>query len=225
MPDVHQDSVVFGANALTKLIVDHNIDLTDIARIYVGIESAIDSSKPISSFLLALMEQKFGANTLASCDVVDFTFACIAGVDAMQNCLDFIRLNPTKKAIAVTTDFGKYDLNSTGEYTQGAGALAMLLTANPRIIAFENHWATSTKGVFDFFKPYRTLCKKEITGNATNEPWFDNLESEIEIHKDQPIFDGQYSNQCYMDRTKDAYFSFKKLKNSARHYMILGKVL
>jgi hypothetical protein len=34
---------------------------------------------------------------------------------------------------------------------------------------------------FDF-KPYRTLSKKEITGNATNEPWFDNLESEIEIH-------------------------------------------
>jgi hydroxymethylglutaryl-CoA synthase len=58
----------------------------------------------------------------------------------MQNCLDFIRLNPTKKAI-VATDFAKYDLNSTGEYTQGAGALAMLLTANPRIIAFENHWA------------------------------------------------------------------------------------
>jgi hydroxymethylglutaryl-CoA synthase len=38
----------------------------------------------------------------------------------MQNCLDFIRLNPTKKAI-VATDFAKYDLNSTGEYTQGAG--------------------------------------------------------------------------------------------------------
>ena len=215
LPDVHQDAVVFGANALTKLIVDHNIDLTDIARIYVGTESAIDSSKPISSFLVALMEQKFGANTLASCDVVDFTFACIAGVDAMQNCLDFIRLNPTKKAIVVTTDFAKYDLNSTGEYTQGAGALAMLITANPKIIAFENHWATSTKGVFDFFKPYRTVSKKEITGSTTNAPWFDNLENEIEIHKDQPIFDGQYSNQCYMDRTKDAYFCFKKLKNSS----------
>jgi hydroxymethylglutaryl-CoA synthase len=81
--------------------------------------------------------------------VVDFTFACIAGVDAMQNCLDFIRLNPTKKAIVVTTDFAKYDLNSTGN-TRKALALSMLLTANPRIIAFENHWATSTKGVFDF---------------------------------------------------------------------------
>jgi hydroxymethylglutaryl-CoA synthase len=51
--------------------------------------------------------------TLSECDVVDFTFACI-GVVAMQNCIDFITLNPDKKAIVVTTDFAKYDLNSTG---------------------------------------------------------------------------------------------------------------
>jgi hydroxymethylglutaryl-CoA synthase len=214
LPDVHQDTVVFGANALTKLIVDNQIDLSEIARIYVGTESAIDSSKPISSFLIALLEQKFGEGILAECDVVDFTFACIGGVDALQNCLDFVRLNPTKKAIVVTTDFAKYDLNSTGEYTQGAGALAMLVTANPKIIAFENEWATSTKGVFDFFKPYRTISKEAITGNNENKEWFANLEAEIEIHKDQPVFDGQYSNQCYMDRTRNAYFAFKKLLNT-----------
>lgn len=214
LPDNHQDTVVFGANALTKLIQSNNLDLNDIARIYVGTESAIDSSKPISSYLIALMEQKFGENALSECDVVDFTFACIGGVDALQNCIDFVKLNPTKKAIVVTSDIAKYDLNSTGEYTQGAGALAMLVTSNPRIIAFENHWATSTKGVFDFFKPYRTVSKEAITGNKNNESWFDNLEAEIEIHKDQPVFDGQYSNQCYMDRTRNAYFSFKKLKNT-----------
>jgi hydroxymethylglutaryl-CoA synthase len=215
LPDTHQDAVVFGANAITKLIQENNINLDEIARIYVGTESAIDSSKPISSFLISLLEQKFGEGILSQCDVVDFTFACIGGVDALQNCIDFVTLNPTKKAIVVTTDFAKYDLNSTGEYTQGAGALAMLLSTNPRIIAFENHWATSTKGVFDFFKPYRTLSKQVLTGNSTNEAWFENLESEIEIHKDQPVFDGQYSNQCYMDRTKDAYFLFKKLKNTS----------
>lgn len=215
LPDTHQDTVVFGANALTKLIQDNNIDLNEIARIYVGTESAIDNSKPISSFLVSLMEQKFGENILSECDVVDFTFACIGGVDALQNCIDFVTLNPTKKAIVVTTDFAKYDLNSTGEYTQGAGAVAVLITSNPRIIAFENHWATSTKGVFDFFKPYRTISKQQITGNTSNEAWFENLESEVEIHKDQPVFDGQYSNQCYMDRTRDAYFSFKKIKNTA----------
>ncbi len=215
LPDVHQDTVVFGANALTKLILNNNIDLREISRIYVGTESAIDSSKPISSFLSSLMEEKFGDGVLSECDVVDFTFACIGGVDAMQNCMDFIRLNPEKKAIIVTTDIAKYDLNSTGEYTQGAGAIALLITSNPRIIAFENHWATNTKGVFDFFKPYRSVSKKDITGNNNNEPWFENLESEIEIHKDQPVFDGQYSNQCYMDRTRNAYFSFKKIKNTA----------
>ena len=216
LPDTHQDTVVFGANALTKLIQDNNINLNEIARIYVGTESAIDNSKPISSFLVSLMEQKFGENILSECDVVDFTFACIGGVDALQNCIDFVTLNPTKKAIVVTTDFAKYDLNSTGEYTQGAGAVAMLITSNPRIIAFENNWATSTKGVFDFFKPYRTISKQQITGNTSNEAWFENLESEVEIHKDQPVFDGQYSNQCYMDRTRDAYFSFKKIKNTTK---------
>jgi hydroxymethylglutaryl-CoA synthase len=215
LPDVHQDTVVFGANALTKLILNYNINLDDIARIYVGTESAIDSSKPIASFLVSLMEQKFGENTLSECDVVDFTFACIGGVDAMQNCIDFVRLNPTKKAIVVTTDIAKYDLNSTGEYTQGAGAVALLITSNPRIIAFDSNWATSTKGVFDFFKPYRTVSKEAITGNSNNENWFDNLEAEIEIHKDQPVFEGQYSNQCYMDRTRNAYFSFKKITNSS----------
>ena len=214
LPDWHQDVVVFGANALTKLILENDIDLREIARIYVGTESSIDHSKPIASFLLALMEQKFGADMLSECDAVDFTFACIGGVDALQNCLDFVRLNPTKKAIVVTTDVAKYDLNSTGEYTQGAGALAMLITANPKIMAFENQWATNTKGLFDFFKPLRTISKSEITGNDANDNWFDNLETEISIHKDQPVFDGQYSNQCYMDRTRNAYFSFKKLKNS-----------
>lgn len=214
LPDLHQDTVVFGANALTKLVDQNKIDLSQIARIYIGTESAIDNSKPIASFILGLMEQKYGDGILEHCDVVDFTFACIAGVDAMQNCIDFIKVNPTKKAIVVTTDFAKYDLNSSGEYTQGAGALAILITANPKIIAFENNWATSTKAVFDFFKPLRTIAKSEITGNQKNEPWFDNLEDEVQIHKDQPIFDGQYSNLCYMERTKNAYFELKKLKNS-----------
>ena len=215
LPDTHQDSVVFGANALTKLIEDHPINWSEIARIYVGTESGIDNSKPIASFLIALMEQKFGLDALAECDVVDFTFACIGGVDALQNCIDFIRLNPAKKAIVVTTDIAKYDLNSTGEYTQGAGALAMLISFNPRIMTFENHWATNSKGVFDFFKPYRKLSKSDITQTLTNEPWFENLEATIEIHKEQPVFDGQYSNQCYMDRTRNAYFSFKKLKETS----------
>ncbi len=211
LPDAHQDSVVFGANALTKLIQQNNLNPADIARIYVGTESGIDSAKPIGSYLLGLMEQQYGEGSFSHCDVTDMTFACIGGVDALQNCLDFVRLNPDKKAIVVTTDVAKYDLESTGEYTQGAGAVALLVSANPRIMAIGNQWAVSTKGVFDFFKPYRTISKWHIMGNNFNDPWFGNLESILEIHKDQPVFDGQYSNQCYTNRTREAYFRFKEL--------------
>ena len=33
LPDVHQDAVVFGANALTKLILENEINLNEISRI------------------------------------------------------------------------------------------------------------------------------------------------------------------------------------------------
>lgn len=211
LPDAHQDTVVFGANALTRLISDNNVDLSEISRLYVGTESGIDNSKPVASFVAQLIEQKFGENSLLECDVVDFTFACIGAVDALQNCLDYIKLNPGKKAIVLATDIAKYDLESTGEYTQGAGAVAMLLCANPKILAFEKEFAVSNKGVFDFFKPYRKISKVQISGTDDNAEWFGNLESEIEIHKDQPVFDGQYSNQCYTDRTREAYFTYKKV--------------
>ena len=145
--------------------------------------------------------------------MVDFTFACIGGVDALQNCIDFIKIHPAKKAIIVTTDFAKYDLNSTGEYTQGAGGVAMLVCSNPNLLAFKDNWATSTKGVFDFFKPYHTIKKSDISGNDFNESWNGILESEIEVHKHQPVFDGQYSNQCYVDRTKNAYHRLKTLND------------
>lgn len=210
LPDVDQDVVVLGANALSRLIDDHTVELSKVDRIYVGTESGIDASKPVASFLLGLMEQRLGVGVLSHVDAVDFTFACIGGVDALQNCLDYVRLNPTRQAIVVTTDIAKYDLGSSGEYTQGAGALAMLVSANPKLIEIGERWATDTQSVFDFFKPMRTISKADITGAADNPEWFGQLEAEIEIHKDQPVFDGRYSNQCYTDRTRNAYFGLKR---------------
>jgi hydroxymethylglutaryl-CoA synthase len=212
-PDVHQDVITFATNAVTKLIQQENINLKDIARIYVGTESSIDNSKPIGSYLVSLLEDKFGENLLRNCDVVDLTFACIGAVDALQNCVDYIRLNPNKKAIVVATDNAKYDLNSGGEYTQGAGAIAMLITQNPKIISFKNQTGISTAGVFDFFKPKQTISKSKITGNENNEEWFGVLESEVTIIKEQPVFDGQYSNTCYINRITEAYENLKVESN------------
>jgi hydroxymethylglutaryl-CoA synthase len=99
LPDTHQDVVVFGANALTKLITDHNIKLSEIARIYVGTESAFDGSKPVSSFLIALMEQKFGENTLSECDVVDLLLPVLAVWMPCKTVLISLRLTQLKKQL------------------------------------------------------------------------------------------------------------------------------
>ena len=208
-PDVHQDVVTFASNAVYKLLLQENLPPDQIARIYVGSECGVDASKPIASYVLGLLEQQFGNGTFNNCDVVDLTFACIGAVDALQNCLDFVRLNPTKKAIVVATDSAKYDLASGGEYTQGAGAIALLITLNPRILAFSNHFGVSTHGVFDFFKPRRYFSKNEILNTTENPEWFGIIENEIAFYKEQPVFDGHYSNQCYIDRIVSAYQHFK----------------
>ena len=212
-PDVHQDVITFAANAVYKLIQQENLNPKDIARIYVGTESAVDSSKPIATYITSLLEQQLGVGSFNYCDTLDMTFACIGAVDALQITLDFIRLNPTKKAIVVATDNAKYDLNSTGEYTQGAGAIAMLVTANPRVLAFSQEVGVSAQGVFDFFKPRRYFSKDEILNTNENPEWFGILENEIAFYKEQPVFDGQYSNQCYINRTSDAYFKYKEITN------------
>lgn len=208
--DVNQDIITLGSNALYKLIQQEHLKPSEIARIYVGTESSVDNSKPIASYILQVVEQKIGLNSFQNCDVVDFTFACIGAVDALQNCVDYIRLNPTKKAIVISTDNAKYDLNSTGEYTQGAGSIAMLVTSNPSIISFSSETGVSTSGVFDFFKPKITLEKTAITNNPKNEDWFGVLETEITISKEQPVFDGQYSNSCYINRITEAYEHYKR---------------
>ncbi len=216
-PDFHQDAVVFGANAAKRLIEKEQLRAQDIDRIYVGTESSVDGSKPIASYLLSMIENCcFEKGSLSHVDVVDLTFACIGGVDALQNSLDFIKANPSKKAIVICCDTAKYDLESTGEYTQGAGAVALLLSANPSLIEIKDNWSVSTEGVFDFFKPRRQVLADDI---ELKNHTFSIDEAVIEIFREQPVFDGQYSNQCYKERTSDAYFQLKnKNKEKATLY-------
>jgi hydroxymethylglutaryl-CoA synthase len=196
--DIDEDVVSMGTTAVYRLLEEQQLQLKDIDRLYVGTESSIDNSKPVASYILQNIIQLNGENTSVKCDVVDFTFACIGAVDALQNCIDYIRLNPSKKAIVVATDFAKYELASTGEYTQGAGAFAMLLSSDPQLLAINPNLGTSTKGVFDFFKPkfYKethTVTYKEV----------------YPVINDEPVFDGQYSNECYINQISEAYQDFK----------------
>ena len=212
--DLNQDVITMAANAAYRLLQDNPQVLPqEITKLYVGTESGVDHAKPIASYTLGLLEQVYGQGTFAHCDAVDHTFACIGAVDAMQNAMDFVRANPNEKAMVIATDFAKYDLASSGEYTQGAGAVAILITANPRMLVFSGATGVAMGSVFDFFKPQRSIPKARITGNEENETWFGVTEATIQLQQDQPVFDGQYSNACYVQRITDAYQQFKKKNN------------
>jgi len=230
-PDFDEDSVSIAANSLFKLITENNIDPKTIGRIYLGTESSVDSSKPTSSYVVEILEdifkQKYGDRCFKNCDVVDLTFACAGAVDALQNCCDWVKCGENRKAIVIASDIAKYELNSTGEYTQGAGSVSMLVTENPDIISFNGSWGVSVKGVGDFFKPRRQFKKtnllleaakilnKEITKqqaellleNNNSKFWSDSNEI-IEIYKEEPIFEGQFSNESYKERVFEAIDDF-----------------
>ncbi|MGV0966217.1 hydroxymethylglutaryl-CoA synthase family protein [Empedobacter falsenii] len=205
--DVHEDTATIAANALLKLITDFNVNPNEIGRIYLGTESALDGAKPTATYAVQLVESvlanQFGERPFKHTDVVDMTFACVGGVDAMHNSIDYVRVNPAKKAIVIAADYAKYGLESTGEYTQGAGAVAMLISNQPDLIAFDNNWGLGMESVFDFFKPHQSTSDANIL-NALG-----TTKSEIEIFSDEPVFEGQYSNECYKNRVREAYFNFK----------------
>jgi hydroxymethylglutaryl-CoA synthase len=216
LPDVHEDAATFAAEALLKLIKDYNLNPKEIARIYLGTESALDAAKPTASYAMQMVEKvleaEFGERCFKNCDVVDLTFACIGAVDALHNSLDFVRVNTDKKAVVIASDYAKYELASSGEYTQGGGAVAVLVSSKPDLIEIENNWGIATESVFDFFKPRRHFKKEDLSNAPENFP------EKIEVFTDEPVFDGQYSNQCYQDRIREAYSHYKEITGKNKPY-------
>lgn len=228
--DINEDTATFCANALIKLFETNQINPKDIGRIYLGTESALDSSKPTSTYAVEILEKNliatYGERSLKNCDVLDMTFACIGAVDALHNSLDWVNGGENRKAIVVASDLSKYELNSTGEYTQGAGAVALLISKNPAILTINNTWGIATKSENDFFKPRRTFSKnsllaelidnlelkhdeKSLSKLLANSNFWKNSNELIEIFKEEPVFDGQYSNSCYIQRMEEALDHFK----------------
>ena len=230
-PDYDEDAASIAANSLFRLISENNINPKEIGRVYLGTESGIDSSKPTSSYVVEILEEvfadKYGDRCFKNCDIVDLTFACAGAVDALQNCCDWVRNGDNRKAVVIASDIAKYELNSTGEYTQGAGSVSMLICEGPSIISFNGSWGVSTKGIGDFFKPRRQYKKsnilieaakilnKDISQDEADElleksqsKFWSDTNDIIEVYKEEPVFEGQFSNESYKARVYEAIEDF-----------------
>lgn len=228
--DAHEDAATMAANAVLDLILKNDINPNRIGRIYLGTESALDGAKPTATYTLDMLNDYFepiyGPDCLLHCDVVDLTFACVGAVDALQNTLDWVRGGQDRIGIVVASDIARYELGSGGEYTQGAGAIALLVKENPRLLSIDPDWGVATRPVHDFFKPLRQVSKEEIIREVLQlfndqhmdvealtrqlsesievNGILDANEAKLSLHKSTPVFDGPYSNECYQQRIGEA---------------------
>jgi hydroxymethylglutaryl-CoA synthase len=96
------------------------------------------------------------------------------------------------QAIVVCADIAEYARGSSGEPTQGAGAVAMLLEEDPKlaIVDLPASGSASDYRIMDFRKPMSRFCGQN--------------RAETHQVQDFPVFNGKYSTTCYIDETLHA---------------------
>ena len=244
IPDVHEDTATMGAMAVMQLIDRNGLNPRDIGRMYLGTESALDGAKPTATYIVDMLTQRYGErfcdDCFQTCDVVDMTFACIGAVDALHTTLDWVARSDDDEeriGIVIFSDNAKYALESSGEYTQGAGGGALLIRRNPRLLEIPDCIGVSTTPVHDFFKPRREVTIRSVISNVLQLAQeagqtvkkglvermirhlpkstvrklgiFAHGEEKVSVHRDDPVFDGQFSNLCYQNAVRQAFHDFR----------------
>jgi hydroxymethylglutaryl-CoA synthase len=184
--DTNQDPACMAANACLKLMQKNHLHPEDIGRMYIATESGLDESKAMNSFVIGMLEQVYGEDSFEHAGGIECKFACVSGSYAIYDNANWIRAdeNNGKAAVVIVSDIAKYDIGSAGEYTQGAGAVAILVKENPRLLSFDQK-VTSTiiKNEYDFYRPFG---------------------------KETPLVNGNYSNLLYLIQVRKAFDSYKE---------------
>jgi hydroxymethylglutaryl-CoA synthase len=161
----------------------------------LGTESSTDNSAGaviIKGMLDDALKSRGLPPISRNCEIPEVKHACLGGVYAMKHALRYLALEKTDRcAIVVSADIAEYARGSSGEPTQGAGAVAMLLERNPNMLAvdLQNIGSASSYRAVDFRKP---VLRNIIRGK-------------LNCHfQDLPVFNGKYSTTCYMDETLHA---------------------
>lgn len=146
VPAPNEDIVTMAANAAERVISETDKD--QIAMVLFATESGIDQSKAAGMYIHQLL------GLSPNCRVVELKQACYGATVGLQLAMAFLKTQPEdKKVLLIASDVARYDLNTQAESSQGAGATAMLLTQNPRILAIEDAAGYFALDAMDFWRP------------------------------------------------------------------------
>lgn len=207
------------ANAVLKLIADYGVDPQRVGYLAIGTESGTDNATSGAVVVRGLVDHALRARGMAplarDCEAPEFKQACLAGVYGIKGALRYLALDGAERvAIVVAADIAEYARGSSGEPTQGAGAVAMLLERNPKLLALDlkNAGSATSYRALDFRKPFLRFCGQQPSGDGRP--------------RDFPVFNGKYSTACYIDETLcslDAMFA-KRGGPRAAHFRELAAV-
>ncbi|MFD1646365.1 hydroxymethylglutaryl-CoA synthase [Haloarchaeobius litoreus] len=189
LPDSYEDIVTMGANAAKKLMDRKGLEPDDIGRIDVGTESSFDNSKPISTYIAGCLEQVYDGD-FHHANKGERKFACIAGTQSIDDAYNWIRAgrNRGRAALVVATDTALYARDDSGEATQGAGAVAMLIDEDPSLVDLSTDQGYGSADETDFLKPNQQF----------------------------PSVDGKRSVQVYLARMREALEDYESVAGDVR---------
>lgn len=183
-----QDIVTFAMHAAKDILTKE--DLQAIDMVIVGTESGIDESKASAVVLHRLLGIQPFARSF------EIKEACYGATAGLQFAKAHVQANPKSKVLVVASDIARYGLASGGEPTQGVGAVAMLISADPAILQLDNDNLMLTQDIYDFWRP---------------------------VGHQYPMVDGHLSNAVYIDSFKQVWQAHcEKTQRTAKDYAALS---
>jgi hydroxymethylglutaryl-CoA synthase len=176
-----EDIVTLSAKAAEPLL--NQIDRDKITAVLLATESGVDQSKSASAYLHGLL------GLHKNCRLIELKHACYAGAAALQMAQGLVHANPNEKVLVIAADIAKYDVDSSGEATQGCGAAAMIIKKDPRLLVLEPGSGFYSDDVMDFWRPN---------------------------YRETALVDGKYSTKVYLNSLKETWQHF--VANTGRAY-------
>lgn len=159
-----QDVVTMAANAAVKILSDDDKQAIDM--VIFGTETGVDNSKSAAIYVQSLLGISNSARSF------EIKQACYGGTAGVQMAFDHISVHPESKVLVLAADIARYGIGTAGEVTQGGGAIAMLMSQDPQILALNNQSAFHSENIMDFWRPF---------------------------YRRDAIVDGHYSTDIYID--------------------------
>lgn len=171
-----QDIVTLGATAAKKLLTPELEK--SISTVIVATESGIDNSKASAIYIKRLLGLSDFTRT------VEMKEACYSATAAIQFAKGVVALNSQETVLVIAADIARYGLNTPGEVTQGAGAVAMLISRDPHILTLEDTTVAYSKDIMDFWRP---------------------------LYATEALVDGKYSTNVYIEFFLQTFTRYQQL--------------